>query len=81
MFYSEKFHFGQTVDPSEYAGKVKVIDIATNFDTINENIVKLNKLLNYGIMNRAVIKYLPCIETISHQIIIYYAETEDKIAD
>lgn len=49
---NEDVHLGQIVDPSENTGKIKATDIATNFDTINEKIVKLNKLLNYGIMNR-----------------------------
>ena len=49
---NEDVHLEQIVDPSENTGKIKATDIATNFDTINEKIVKLNKLLNYGIMNR-----------------------------
>ena len=38
---NEDVHLGQIVDPSENTGKIKATDIATNFDTINEKIVKL----------------------------------------
>ena len=60
---------------SHASGSVKSIDISTNFEKITNKLRKLYSLLNSAVMDEDVTKYLPGIDKLRYQGLIYFAKT------
>ena len=46
--YNEDVHLGQTVDPNDHTGKVKLIDICSNSNEITSKVNPINHYMNWN---------------------------------
>lgn len=52
---TEYVHLGQTIDTNNQTGKVKSVDISSNFNEIKKILAKLQTFLKKGIFDRDVL--------------------------
>ena len=75
-------HVVQAVTPRSHAGRgFKLIDVSTDVDEVTENIGKVNRLLKSAVMDEDVARYLPGMDRLRYQVLIYFTKTIKDPAD
>ena len=73
---NNEIHLEQTPDLSDKTHKVKWINYSSNFNSITEKMAKLRRLLKQGVIDKDLLRYLPAINNIAYQGMIYAIKTK-----
>ena len=73
---NEDVHLRNTFDPNYHTGKVKPIDVSSNFNETTSKVDKLQTLLKTRVLDKDVLDYHPGMQQILYQRMIYGVNTK-----
>lgn len=75
---NEDIHPRKTVDTNYRTGKVKSIDVSSKHKEATSKVDKLQTLLKIGVLDKDVLDYLPGMQQMSYQVVIYSVHTKES---